>query len=373
MRCRFGVLLLLCVVTTAVRAQENRAPSVSIGDPAPALRLRGWVKGEAVEQFEKGKVYVLEFWATWCRPCIAAMPHLSAVAREYEERVTVLSIDVYENKLVSLGKIKAFADSMGNRMDFQVAAEDSNFMVAGWLDDTGEKRHGIPRTFIVDGEGRLVWMGYPTGLDSVLAKVVSRTWDIKGALAKRKEDRRLAELDDSLGFEFAGYLGGAYKAGDRRKADSLLLWIDKIIKKEPKLQYAPFVGVNTFSALLLTDPHKAYEFGKVAMVTPTYEEPNYHLFYGSIGIYSDSLHLPAEIYELGAEAYQLDLDHRPYKDNDVFARLYHEQAALYWRANDGPKAIEAAQKAIDMLKSGGGFSKSRLVAYESQLQEYKGK
>ena len=110
-------------------------PLLNIGDPAPALRVRGWVKGEPVERFEKGKVYVLEFWATWCRPCIAAMPHLSALAGEYKDRVTFLGIDVYEKKTV--GKIKAFVDSMGKRMDFRVAAEDSDLMVAGWLVDTG--------------------------------------------------------------------------------------------------------------------------------------------------------------------------------------------------------------------------------------------
>ena len=372
MRCRFSVLLLLCILTVGARAQNDPAPLVNIGDHAPPLRLRGWVKGEPVERFSEGRIYVLEFWATWCRPCIAAMPHLSALAGEYRERVTVLGIDVNENKTVSMGKLKAFVDSMGDRMDFRVAAEDSNFMVSGWLDDTGEKSHGIPRTFVVDGEGRLVWMGYPTELDGVLPKVVNNTWDIKQALAKRNENRRLAALDDSLNYEFRGYLGGEYKAGDRRKADSLLLWINEIVKKEPKLKYAPSVAFNTFSALLQTDPHKAYEFGEMAMVTPTYEAPNYRLIYGPIEMYADKLSLSAEIYRLGAEAYQMDIDHRPYFDSDAFARLYHGQAAMYWRAKDRSKAIEASQKAIDMLKSGKGFSRSRLVALETQLQGYKG-
>ena len=181
---------------------------------------------------------------------------------------------------------------------------------------------------MVDGEGRLAWMGYPTELDKVLPKIVNNTWDINDALAKRNENRRLAALDDSLSYEFAGYLGEEYKAGDRRKADSILLWIDEIVKKEPKLKYAPFVAVNTFSALLQTDPHKAYEFGKVEMVTPTYEEPNYHLIYGPIEMYADKLNLPAEIYRLGAEAYQMDIDHRPYLDNDAFAKLYHEDGGV---------------------------------------------
>lgn len=50
-------------------AQNDQPPSTDLkpGDPAPALKIDKWVKGQPVEAFEKGKVYVVEFWATWCR------------------------------------------------------------------------------------------------------------------------------------------------------------------------------------------------------------------------------------------------------------------------------------------------------------------
>jgi hypothetical protein len=44
------------------------------------------------------------------------------------------------------------------------------------------------------------------------------------------------------------------------------------------------------------------------MVTPTYEEPPYDLIIIAIGMYSDKISLPAEIYRLGAEAYQMEID-----------------------------------------------------------------
>ena len=52
--------LLLC--STAL-AQD--AATLKIGDPAPALSISKWVKGEAVDSFAKDSVYMIEFWATW--------------------------------------------------------------------------------------------------------------------------------------------------------------------------------------------------------------------------------------------------------------------------------------------------------------------
>ncbi|HEY2721584.1 MAG TPA: TlpA disulfide reductase family protein [Chitinophagaceae bacterium] len=125
--------LLLCTAFNSY-AQNDPSPLLNVGDPAPPLHIRSWVKGNPVQTFEKGKVYVIEFWATWCIPCCAAMPHLSALAHEYKNKVVFLAVDIYEKKTVSLHRIKSFVDSMGNRVDFNVGAEDSDLMETGWLD-----------------------------------------------------------------------------------------------------------------------------------------------------------------------------------------------------------------------------------------------
>ena len=67
------------------------APSLKGGDPAPPLKVSKWLQGEPVKAFEPGKVYVVEFWATWCGPCIAFMPHLAELQAEYKDKsVTVI-------------------------------------------------------------------------------------------------------------------------------------------------------------------------------------------------------------------------------------------------------------------------------------------
>ena len=228
---RFSLFLLLFSITAISQAQDAPPPSVNLGDPAPPLRIGAWLKGTPVQKFEKGHVYVLEFWATWCKPCIAAMPHLSALARQYRDKVTIIGMDVYEGKNTSksVDKVKAFVDSMGHRMDYAVAAEDNNFTVADWIEATGEKNSGIPRTFVVNAEGRLAWIGHPKDLDKVLPQIVNNTWDVKAALAKRQENKYLQELDKAVNDTLYPYLVTP------AKRDSAILVINEFVRHEPRL------------------------------------------------------------------------------------------------------------------------------------------
>src|SRR5947208_1155637 len=67
-----GLVTLLVASNCALAAD---APTLHVGDRAPGLSVSKWLKGEPVTQFQPGKVYVVEFWATWRQPCIKSIPH----------------------------------------------------------------------------------------------------------------------------------------------------------------------------------------------------------------------------------------------------------------------------------------------------------
>ena len=69
---------------------------LNIGDSAPAFKVDRWYKGAAVPAFERGRIYVVEFWATWCGPCKEAIPHITELARKYKDTVTVTGVSVAE-------------------------------------------------------------------------------------------------------------------------------------------------------------------------------------------------------------------------------------------------------------------------------------
>ncbi|KIC95431.1 TlpA family protein disulfide reductase [Flavihumibacter solisilvae] len=370
---KFQLLILLCLAVNSSIAQDVEIPALNIGDVAPPLRVREWLKGTPVKKLEKGKIYVIELWATWCKACIRGMPHVSALTREYRDKVTFIGINISDNK--PIGELRTFVNNMGDKMDFPVAVEDSNFMATEWNDATLVK--GIPKCFVVNEEGRIAWYGLSSLLDNILPKIVNNTWDVQAALAKRNFDRRVQYLDSEAGYDLLAYQSNRLKPGDRGKPEAALIAIEEIVKKEPALKYTPSVAYHTFLSLLKTDPRKAYEYGKIAMVTPTYEyfaDPPFEQVGGAIEWamewYGDTLKLPVEIYRLGAEAYQLEIDGFP--ASEILHKKYQKMATMYWRAGDKSDAIKAQERAIDFLKKTKKVSREDLAAFECRLQQYKG-
>jgi hypothetical protein len=145
-------------------------------------------------------------------------------------------------------------------MNFNVAAEDTNFTAHDWLEAFDV--NSIPTTFVIDGQGRVAWIGFPNSLDTVLQKIVNNTWDIKEALSKRIFYDYLEKLDMEVIDKVRRYHGNYDHLEDLGNPDSTLLVLNEMVKKEPNLKYASWMVFYTFSALLRTDPHKAYEYGK---------------------------------------------------------------------------------------------------------------
>ncbi|MFT3934555.1 MAG: TlpA disulfide reductase family protein [Chitinophagaceae bacterium] len=351
--------------------EKDPAPTLHIGDDAPPLYVGQWLKGTPFKNFKKGKSYVIEYWATWCGPCKAAMPHLSKLAATYKGKIDFLGVDVMEDKKTPIQKIKHFVDSMGQRMDYAVATDNNDLMIKEWLKAAGEDRKGIPHTFVVNAAGKIAWMGHPKDLPPVLEKIAGNNWDVKEALANYNEEQRLTKIDEEAMYHLINYVKSPNWASSVDKPDSLLLEVEAIVGKEPKLKYATHIAIHTFNALLKTDMHKAYLYGKEAQKTSFFGDPISYYIMGNIENSADSLPLTPEIFQLGIEACQLEINQTVYPEIASTYRIYNRMANWYWRINDHSKAIETQEKAIADIKSKTSYAAKDLASMEAQLEKYR--
>src|SRR5438876_9566597 len=87
--------IMVAVVVLAVwLVALTPAGELSIGDAAPKLKVKEFVKGEPVSTLEEGKTYVVELWATWCPPCLTSIPHLTELAKRHNV-VEFIGVSVY--------------------------------------------------------------------------------------------------------------------------------------------------------------------------------------------------------------------------------------------------------------------------------------
>jgi thiol-disulfide isomerase/thioredoxin len=161
-----------------------------VGDPAPMLDVDSWIKGEEVKAFEPGKVYVVEFWATWCPPCVRAIPHLSELQRKHD-KVTFIGVAASERKDADgsdkrLDNLKAFVEKQGEKMAYRVAYDSDRGMAKPWLVAAG--RTSIPTAFIVNHETKIAWVGHPNKLGAELEKVLD-AGTLRGKDVKPSDER----------------------------------------------------------------------------------------------------------------------------------------------------------------------------------------
>jgi len=121
------------------------------GEPAAALAVAHWVKGDPVDV--SSGVQVVEFWATWCPPCRTSIPHLTELQEKFKDRgVNIIGVSNEE-----LDTVKPFVDKMGDKMAYTVAI-DAGGTSEGYMTKYGVG--GIPHAFVVK-DGAVVWHGHP--------------------------------------------------------------------------------------------------------------------------------------------------------------------------------------------------------------------
>ena len=129
-----------------------------------AVKAATWLQGAPPESFEPGKVYIFEAWATWCGPCIRAIPHMNQLHVKYHDKgLRIYGMNVFEN---GQEKVANFVKMKAAEMTYPVAytGRESRFHTE-WMKAAGVR--GIPHSFVVI-DGVIAMRMHPAGLTEPL-------------------------------------------------------------------------------------------------------------------------------------------------------------------------------------------------------------
>jgi len=331
--------------------KTKEKPKLSIGDDAPALKATKWLQGKEVKKFEKDRVYVVEFWATWCGPCIVMMPHVAELQEQYKKDVTIIGFSSADDNNTE-EKVVEFVKKRGKKLNYTFAFEAERDTNDAYMKASGQG--GIPCSFVVDKAGKIAFIGHPMYLDVVLPKVISGKWKGKEGMEEIKEIEK--------------EVNGLFRALGGKDAEATLEKLAAFDKKYPELAKIPyFLGPKMNLLIQAKKPDEAKKLAESALKSAAkYDDAN-TMF--SVSTAMRSAKDNKDLLALSLKAAESMMKAAGDKDLRALFCLAEAQFAN----GDKEKAKQNMKKAIEAATNDGDktFLEKRLKAFEDDTKKDK--
>ncbi|MFW2477869.1 MAG: TlpA family protein disulfide reductase, partial [Sediminibacterium sp.] len=139
---------------------------VKIGDQAPAIKITDWVQKNSKDTSLNGKFVIIDFWATWCAPCLASMAHVNELVEEFKQNENLVFLAMSDEPKEKISPLLS-------RVPFKasVVTDTSGYTQNDYSITS------IPDCVIIDDKGQVQWTGNPKYLTKSI---------IEGILARKK-------------------------------------------------------------------------------------------------------------------------------------------------------------------------------------------
>lgn len=164
---------------------------ITIASKAPTLNITSWIKTQSKDTVLKNKFIIIDFWASWCSPCLASMPHINNLVNKNKDKKNLIFIAMsHENqeKILPILSRITFNASVVNDTTEQT---QKNFAITS-----------IPSCIIIDDKGFIQWIGTPEKLtDETIQDILLRK-SVTEKIAKKIITDTTEKVYDSIKHEY---------------------------------------------------------------------------------------------------------------------------------------------------------------------------
>lgn len=346
-----ALLTTLVLASTPVIAQQAAPePTLKAGSEVKleAVSAATWVQGEPLKEWEPGKVYMFECWATWCGPCIAAIPHVNDLHKKYHAKgLRVYGMNVWED---GLEKVEKFVKDKGDGMSYPIAyTGKGSAFEKEWLTAAGVR--GIPHAFIVK-DGKLAVTSHPAQLtDAVIELLLSGDEGVKKAVAAIEDAKKAREGSTSVMTEFRK----AAAAGDSETMAAKIAEMEKLQPDSPQLP--------TMKLDLLIAKKDWAAAGKAIEELPDGSTRQMSLMMTASRVaMRDDASFPVDFVKTVAKAYAAMMEESKASSNASGLIML---SILHAKAGDKDAAIASAKNALDSARKTAAGRSMPIAPFES--------
>lgn len=160
------IITAFVLLSFSVKAQNPnqliREQKKMIGKSIPTISFTDFLKNASPQTEVNNKYKVIEFWATWCKPCLDAVPHMNSLQNSFKNREDLVFLSVtYENP-------EKVSKTLANVNFETMVVSDQTKALHQNLKIEYKGMMVIPKTALVDKNNKVVWIGYPQDLNETM-------------------------------------------------------------------------------------------------------------------------------------------------------------------------------------------------------------
>ncbi len=176
-------LRVICITVLIVMPFCIQSQNLQPGDHAPEVVIQHWINSKPIEELPDDKFIFLDFWATWCGPCIQSIPHIDSLITQFRDKV--IFINISDEKPERVSEFLEKRDLKSYVVTDNFGKTHKNFFI-----------ESIPHTVLISPDKIILWRGHALNINAEMMDAFIKEYLIASKSNTESSNNLLTTMDE---------------------------------------------------------------------------------------------------------------------------------------------------------------------------------